>query len=71
MGGTTIRRLANHKGVNASVQRIVISAADVFRALILLVQPSEVEHVFALDRACRPHVRVRLPNELSARLSQS
>ena len=47
MGGTTIRRLANRKGVDASVQRFVILAADVLRVLILSTQPDEVEHVFA------------------------
>ena len=52
MGGTTIRRLANRKGVDASVQRFVISAADVSSALILSTQPDEVENVFA----CIEHV---------------
>ena len=47
MGGTTIRRLANRKGVDGSVQRFVITAADVSGALILAAQPSEVELVFA------------------------
>ena len=47
----------------ASVQRFVIPAADFLRVLILPVQPNEVEHVFALDRAYRPNVRARLPNE--------
>ena len=47
MGGTTIRRLANRKDVDASVQRIVITAADVSRASILANQPNEVELVFA------------------------
>ena len=47
------------KPENASVQRIVIPAADVLCVLILTVQPNEVEHVFALDRAYRPHVRAR------------
>ena len=47
MGGTTIRRLANRKDVDASVQRIVIPAADASGALILTAQPSEVELVFA------------------------
>ena len=46
MGGTTIRRLANRKGVDASVQRFVILAADVFRALILTAKPNEVEHIY-------------------------
>ena len=52
---------------NASVQRIVIPAADVLRALILPVQPNEVEHVFALDRACQPHIR----NENAERITRS
>ena len=47
MGGTTIRRLAKRKDVDASVQRFVIPAADVSRASILAIQPNEVEHVFA------------------------
>ena len=47
MEGTTIRRLANRKDVYASVQRIVIPAADVSRASILANQPNEVELVFA------------------------
>ena len=34
--------------MDASVQRIVIPAADVSGALILAAQPSEVEFVFAL-----------------------
>ena len=58
------------KPENASVQRIVIPAADVLCVLILTVQPNEVEHVFALDRAYRPHIRARLPNESPVRLSQ-
>ena len=47
MGGTTIRRLSNRRGQDASVQRIVIPAADVSRASILAIQPNEVEYVFA------------------------
>ena len=47
MGGTTIRRLANRKGVDASVQRFVIPAANVSRISILATQPSDVEFVFA------------------------
>ena len=43
----TIRRLANRKGVDASVQRIVIPAADASRTSILANQPNEVEHAFA------------------------
>ena len=42
----TIRRLANRKDVDASVQRIVIPAADACRVSILAVQPNEVELVF-------------------------
>ena len=52
MGGTTIRRMANRKGVDASVQRIVITAADVSRASIVAAQPNEVELVFA----CIEHI---------------
>ena len=66
----TIRRQANRKGVDASVQRIVVLAADILRVLILPVQPNEVEHVFVLDRAYRLHVRARLPNESPVRISQ-
>ena len=44
----TIRRLASRKGVDASVQRFVISAADVSRASIITSRTNEVEHVFAL-----------------------
>ena len=47
MGGTTIRRLANRRGQDASVQRFVIPAADVSGVLILANQPNEVDHVFA------------------------
>ena len=59
----TIRRLANRKGVDASVQRIVIPAGEVSVALILAAQPSDVELVFA----CIEHVdsmseRIRLTN---------
>ena len=43
----TIRRQANRKGVDASVQRFVIHAADASRASILANQPNEVDHVFA------------------------
>ena len=71
MGGTTIRRLANPIGWDASVQRFVIPAADVLRVLILTVQPDEVEHVFALNRACRQHVTANLTDELPVRLKQA
>ena len=47
MGGTTIRRLANPIGWDASVQRFVIPAADVSRIAILATQQSDVELVFA------------------------
>ena len=65
MGGTTIRRLAKRKDVDASVQRFVIPAADVCRVSILTAQPNEVELVFA----CIEHVdcmpeRICLPNSL-------
>ena len=35
----------NAKPENASVQRFVIPAADILRAVILPVQPNEVEHI--------------------------
>ena len=65
MGGTTIRRLAKRKDVDASVQRFVIPAADVCRVSILAAQPNEVELVFA----CIEHVdcipeRICLTNSL-------
>ena len=66
MGGTTIRRLATRKEKDASVQRIVILAADVSGALILSTQPSEVEFVFAWIE----HAGVNLPDELPIQLSQ-
>ena len=62
----TIRRLANRKDVDASVQRIVILAADVSRVSILANQPNEVDHVFAWIE----HAGVNLPDELPIQLSQ-
>ena len=52
--------------MDASVQRIVIPAADVSRIAILAIQPGDVEFVFA----CIEHVRVNLPHELPMQLSQ-
>ena len=65
MGGTTIRRLANRKGVDASVQRIVIPAADVSRIAILAIQPCDVEFVFAwIEHANCMSERIPLTNSL-------
>ena len=57
---------SNTKPENASVQRFVIPAADVLRALILPVQPNEVEHVFALDRAYQSEIAERITRSIEA-----
>ena len=69
MGGTTIRRLAKRKDVDASVQRFVIPAADVCRVSILAAQPNEVELVFAciehIDRPSERDYRTNHPFDTS------